>query len=158
MLGRAIASPGLRKEGKQMRYGLEVPIVGEYADVRLLVRMAEEAEAAGWDGFFLWDHIATAASPFTQSTGRDPIVDPWIALTAIAMRTEQIRIGPLVTPLPRRRPWKVARESVTLDHLSDGRLILGLGAGFPGIAEEEFGHFGEPSTPRERAARFDEGL
>lgn len=141
-----------------MRYGLEVPNCGEYADVQVLISLAEEAEAAGWDGFFLWDHIATAASPFTQSTGRDPIIDPWIALTAIAMRTERIRIGPLVTPLPRRRPWKVARESVTLDHLSSGRLILGLGAGFPGIAETEFGRFGEPSTPRERAARFDEGL
>lgn len=141
-----------------MRYGLEVPNCGEYADARLLATLAAEAEATGWDGFFLWDHIATAASPFTSSTGRDPIIDPWIALTAIAMRTERLRIGPLVTPLPRRRPWKLARETVTLDQLSGGRLTLGLGAGFPGIAADEFRRFGEPDDPRIRAAKFDEGL
>jgi alkanesulfonate monooxygenase SsuD/methylene tetrahydromethanopterin reductase-like flavin-dependent oxidoreductase (luciferase family) len=141
-----------------MRYGLEIPNCGEYADARLLATMAAEAEAAGWDGFFVWDHIATAASPFTQSTGRDPLIDPWIALTAIALRTEHIRIGPLVTPLPRRRPWKVARESVTLDQLSGSRLILGVGAGFPGIVADEFARFSEADDPRVRAARLDEGL
>jgi alkanesulfonate monooxygenase SsuD/methylene tetrahydromethanopterin reductase-like flavin-dependent oxidoreductase (luciferase family) len=130
-----------------MRYGLEIPNCGEYADARLLATMAAEAEAAGWDGFFVWDHIATAASPFTQSTGRDPLIDPWIALAAIALSTERMRIGPMVTPLPRRRPWQVAREAVTLDHLSGGRLTLGAGAGFPGIVADEFSRFAEEDAP-----------
>ena len=114
----------------------------------------EEAEAAGWEGFFLWDHIH-------QWHGQEPFADPWVALTAMALRTERIRLGPLVTPLARRRPWKLARETVTLDHLSGGRLILGVGVGAPQAASlppEDFGVFGGAVAPHVRAARMDEGL
>ena len=99
-----------------MFFAIDTPNFGDYSNPRLLAELAHEAEDAGWDGFFLWDHIG-ADWPF-------PVGDPWIALSAIAMATERIKLGPLVTPLPRRRPWKLARETVTLDHLSRGRLIL----------------------------------
>src|SRR5205823_8167637 len=116
-----------------------------------LAALAREAEASGWDGFFVWDHIATASSPGGQSVAADPLIDTWVALTIVAMSTERIRLGPHVTPLPRRRPWKLAREAVSLDHLSGGRLILGVGSGAPLILEAEFARFGEPSDPRVRA-------
>lgn len=100
-----------------MRMGMSVPTFGDFADVRALADLAATAEAGGWDGFFVWDHI--------RWPWADDLVDAWIAMTAIAIATERIRLGPLVTPLPRRRPAKVAREAVTLDRLSGGRLILG---------------------------------
>ena len=118
-------------------------------------RRAREAELAGWDGFFVWDHLASTGSPVGASTGPERLADPWITLAAVVMATERIRIGPMVTPLPRRRPWKVAREAVTLDHLSGGRLILSVGAGFPGILEEEFAGFGEETDALLRAAMLD---
>ena len=124
------------------------PNFGEYYDPRTLAELAHEAEAAGWDGFFIADHMALG--------GNQRFADPWIALAAIAMRTERVRIGPMVTPLPRRRPWKVAREAVSLDRLSNGRLILGVGLGSPD--DLEFEHFGEPGDPRVRAAMLDESL
>src|SRR4051812_34155808 len=107
-----------------MRYGISVPNFGSYGGVRAVAGLAQDAEAAGWDGFFVWDHI-----------GGDPsfggaLSDPWILLTAIALATERIRIGTMVTPLPRRRPWVLARQTVTLDHLSRGRAVLGVGLGF----------------------------
>ncbi len=98
-----------------MKFGLYVPPFGEYASARVLATLAKEAEDAGWDGFFTWDHLA-----FHWITA--PVVDPWIAYAAIAMNTSRIRFGPLVTPLARRRPWKVARETASLDHLSAGPL------------------------------------
>ncbi len=131
-----------------MKYGLYLPPFGDYADARRLADLAKEAEQAGWDGFFTWDHIA-----FDWLT--TPIVDPWVAYTAIAMNTTRIRFGPMITPLPRRRPWKLARETVSLDHLSGGRLILGVGLG-GGPAENAA--FAEPCEPHELAARLDEGL
>jgi alkanesulfonate monooxygenase SsuD/methylene tetrahydromethanopterin reductase-like flavin-dependent oxidoreductase (luciferase family) len=85
-----------------------------------------------------------------------PVFDPWVVLTAVAERTERIRLGPMVTPVARRRPWKLARETATLDHLSRGRLILGVGLGFP--PDAEFGLLGEDPDDRVRAARLDEGL
>ncbi|HWC69597.1 MAG TPA: LLM class flavin-dependent oxidoreductase [Actinomycetota bacterium] len=130
-----------------MRYGVTVPNIGE---LDLLLAMGREAEAAGWDGFFLWDHIRF-------SDAFDVAVhDPWVALSGLAATTETIRLGPLVTPLARRRPWKLARETVTLDHLSHGRVVLGAGLGFP--PDVEFGSFGEPTGDRERAELLDEGL
>jgi len=84
------------------------------------------------------------------------MVDPWIALAAVAMLTERIKLGPMVTPIPRRRPWKLARETVALDHLSEGRLILGVGLGDP--VATEFGTFNEQTDARTRAAILDEGL
>jgi alkanesulfonate monooxygenase SsuD/methylene tetrahydromethanopterin reductase-like flavin-dependent oxidoreductase (luciferase family) len=104
-----------------MRFGIFIPPFGPCADVATLATLASEAEEAGWDGFFLWDDV-TINIPL-------PVADPWVALSAIALRTRTLRLGALVTPLPRRRPWKVARETVTLDHLSQGRLIVGVGLG-----------------------------
>src|SRR5438105_3220870 len=134
-----------------MRYGVSVPNFGSFADVRKTAELARDAERAGWDGFFLWDHISAAAS-FDDKT---PIADPWIMLAAIALATERIRIGTMITPLPRRRPWKVARETVTLDHLSGGRLVLGVGLGFP---PEEYSLFGEDADDRVRGRKLDEAL
>jgi alkanesulfonate monooxygenase SsuD/methylene tetrahydromethanopterin reductase-like flavin-dependent oxidoreductase (luciferase family) len=131
-----------------MRFGVDVPIKGEYFDPRVLADLAYAAEESGWDGFFVWDHISLNLS--------EPICDPWVALAAIALRTQRIRIGPMVTPIPRRRPWKLARETVTIDHLSDGRLTLGVGIGSP--ADVEFESFGEEGDVKVRAAMLDEGL
>src|SRR5689334_1298296 len=130
-----------------MQYGLHVGPVGELADVGTLIRLAQASEAAGWDGFFLWDHL-TLGLP-------DPVADPWVALTAIALHTERMRLGPLVTPLARRHPWDVARETVTLDHLSGGRLVLGVGLG---DIPHEFEYLGDTADLKERAARLDESL
>lgn len=131
-----------------MRYGVNLPNLGEYSDPRLLADLALEAEQAGWDGVFVWDHILL--SPELQAT------DPWIALAAMAMNTQRVTIGTLVTPLARRDPSTVAREVVTLDHLSNGRVILGVGLGAP--AETEFELFGEEGDPKVRAQKLDEGL
>jgi alkanesulfonate monooxygenase SsuD/methylene tetrahydromethanopterin reductase-like flavin-dependent oxidoreductase (luciferase family) len=132
-----------------MRHALYVPPFGTFGDVALLVDLARAAEEAGWDGFFLWDHIHFETAV--------PFVDPWIALTAMAAATEQIRLGPLITPLPRRRPWKVAREAVTLDHLSAGRLVLGVGLGID--FWHEFDGFAEPATDDHlRAELLDDGI
>ncbi len=131
------------------RYGISVPNFGSYGDVRALAELAHDADVAGWDGFFIWDHmIGDEAFGPTR-------IDPWIALAAIAMRTERLRIGTMITPLPRRRPWKLARETVTLDHLSGGRVTLGVGLGYP---PEEYSTFGEDADDRVRAEKLDEGL
>lgn len=134
-----------------MQYGVYVPNFGPYADARVLAELAYEAEQAGWDGFFLWDQV----SKTTLTPGADPMVDPWIALAAIALRTRTIRLGPLVTSLPRRRPWMVARETVSLDHLSGGRLIFGVGSGGGYF---DFEALGEPADAKTLAALLDEGL
>jgi alkanesulfonate monooxygenase SsuD/methylene tetrahydromethanopterin reductase-like flavin-dependent oxidoreductase (luciferase family) len=131
-----------------MRYGIYLPNYGAFADVRWLAALARDAENAGWDGFFLWDHIVGE-----QQGG--PVVDPWIALAAAALNTTRIRIGTTVTPVPRRRPHKLARETVTLDHLSGGRLTLGVGIG---LGAREWDDLGEEADPRVRGAMLDEGL
>jgi probable F420-dependent oxidoreductase len=130
-----------------VRFALNVPNFGQYGDALLLAGLAREAEESGWDGFFVWDHIAWE--------GAENYADPWISLAAIAVETSGIRLGPMVTPLPRRRPWKVAHEAATLDRLSEGRLILGVGLGG---REREFGFFGEETDAKRRAAMLDEGL
>jgi alkanesulfonate monooxygenase SsuD/methylene tetrahydromethanopterin reductase-like flavin-dependent oxidoreductase (luciferase family) len=117
------------------------------ADPRVLVDLASLAECRGWDGLFLWDRIVY------PPRGR-AVADPWVALSAIAMATETLRLGPLITPLSRRRVQKVAREAVTLDHLSNGRLTLGVGLG----NADDLAPFGEVIDPRERAQVLDEGL
>lgn len=131
-----------------MRHGISVPNFGAYADPEPTIEMAVLAEEAGWDGFFVWDHIAPM--------DRLDTADPWVLLAAIATRTSRMAIGPMVTPLPRRRPWVVARQATTLDHLSRGRLIVGVGLGTP--PDEEFGRFGEPTDAQVRADMLDEGL
>jgi alkanesulfonate monooxygenase SsuD/methylene tetrahydromethanopterin reductase-like flavin-dependent oxidoreductase (luciferase family) len=133
-----------------VRFGLYMPNFAEFADPAAMVALATDAETAGWDGFFVWDQV----NPFGEA--EVPVADPWILLTAIAATTSRIRIGPMVTPLPRRRPWVVARQTATLDRLSCGRLILGVGLGVP--AETEFGAFGEETSLAVRARKLDEGL
>jgi alkanesulfonate monooxygenase SsuD/methylene tetrahydromethanopterin reductase-like flavin-dependent oxidoreductase (luciferase family) len=133
-----------------VKYGISVPNFGSYGDVRAVASLARDAEGAGWDGFFVWDHIGGDAS-----FGGGPMCDPWVALTAIALATERIRIGTLITPLPRRRPWVLARQTVTLDRVSGGRLVLGVGLGFP---PAEYSTFGEDAGEQVRAAKLDEGL
>jgi alkanesulfonate monooxygenase SsuD/methylene tetrahydromethanopterin reductase-like flavin-dependent oxidoreductase (luciferase family) len=133
-----------------VRYGLYLPNFGAFGDVATLVDCACEAESAGWDGFFIWDHINRAWVT--------DVVDPWVALAAVASSTERMRLGALVTPLPRRRPWKVARETTTLDRLSGGRLIFGAGLGSQGGATAEWGTFGEELDLKTRAQMLDEGL
>jgi alkanesulfonate monooxygenase SsuD/methylene tetrahydromethanopterin reductase-like flavin-dependent oxidoreductase (luciferase family) len=122
---------------------------GELSDPRRLVELAERAEDRGWDGFFLWDHVKYR--PPVRALG-----DPWVALAAIAGRTERVRIGALVTPLARRRVHKLARETASLDILSGGRLVFGAGLGPSDTGE--FGPFGDPDDPRERARLLDDGL
>ena len=115
--------------------------------------LTQEAEAAGWDGVF----IADAMDIGMPNSPPFPWFDPWIVLAAMAMRTDHIRIGTMITPVPRRRPWKLARETVTLDHLSKGRLILGAGLG---AAEHDGGFYkvGEDMDLKVRAQKLDEGL
>src|SRR4051794_36728478 len=93
---------------------------GQLADPRRVARLAARAEERGWDGFFVWDHIRYSA-PVRE------VADPWVALSAVACATERLALGPMVTPPARRRVQKLTREAVTLDHLSGGRLVLGLG-------------------------------
>jgi alkanesulfonate monooxygenase SsuD/methylene tetrahydromethanopterin reductase-like flavin-dependent oxidoreductase (luciferase family) len=132
-----------------MRRGIFVAPFDELADARRLVELARRAEAAGFDGFFLWDHVDYRA-PVSA------LADPWIAMAAIACATERVRIGPLITPPARRRIHKLARETVTLDRLSGGRLVLGAGLGSDNSGE--FSKFGEEPDPRARAVALDEGL
>lgn len=132
-----------------MHYGLMLPNKGKtYGDINVLVELAVSAEEAGWEGFFLWDHIG--------GVGDSPTMDPWICLAAIASQTQTIRIGTMITPLSRRRPQKVAREIVTLDHLSQGRLTLGVGLG--DYINKDFKAFGDEHRPRTRAEMLDESL
>jgi alkanesulfonate monooxygenase SsuD/methylene tetrahydromethanopterin reductase-like flavin-dependent oxidoreductase (luciferase family) len=128
-----------------MKYGLSLPNHDEYGDIHRVIELALLAEEAGWDGFFLWDHIAR---------GDAPQIDSWIAISAIAALTKKMRLGMLITPISRRRPWKVTREIVTLDYLSHGRMVLGVGLG--DFMEEEFINFGEVSDQVERGAMLDE--
>ena len=132
-----------------MRYAVSVPQFGAFGDVRTLVALAHDCEEASWDAFFVWDHMLIDARS-------QPMVDPWVTLAAIAVNTTHIHIGAMVTPLARRRPWKVARETISIDQLSGGRLIFGVGLGAPPGAE--FEAFGEDADPKVRADKLDEGL
>jgi alkanesulfonate monooxygenase SsuD/methylene tetrahydromethanopterin reductase-like flavin-dependent oxidoreductase (luciferase family) len=133
-----------------VRSGLFLPLFDELANPALVADLAAEAEEAGWHGVFVWDHVRW----------REPVVDvadPWITLTAIATATERVRIGPMVTPLARRRPVKVARETATLDRLSGGRLTLGVGLGND-HAGRELSITGEETDDRRRVRMLDESL
>ena len=132
-----------------MRYAIDVPPFGELSDPRVLARLAAATEERGWDGFFVWDHVVYRA-PVRA------VADPWVALAAVACATSTVRIGTMITPLSRRRVHKVARETVTLDLLSSGRLTLGVGIG--SARNNELGPFGEVEDPRERARLLDRGL
>jgi alkanesulfonate monooxygenase SsuD/methylene tetrahydromethanopterin reductase-like flavin-dependent oxidoreductase (luciferase family) len=121
--------------------------MGPLGDPRALVELAVRAEAAGWDGVFLWDHVLTDFPP---------IADTWTTLAAMAAVTDRIRLGPMVTPLPRRRPWVVARQASTVSRLSGGRLVLGLGLGVDETGD--LSRFGETMSVPERASMLAEGL
>jgi alkanesulfonate monooxygenase SsuD/methylene tetrahydromethanopterin reductase-like flavin-dependent oxidoreductase (luciferase family) len=129
-----------------MKYGLVLPLSGIDGNIDLLVEYAHIAEEEGWEGVFLEDY-------FVYWGAQGITYDPWLALAAIALRTQHVRIGMTVTPLPGRLPWKVAREAITLDHLSHGRLILGFGLG-----DAQDRHFGESADMKQRAEMLDEGL
>lgn len=132
-----------------MRYGLSMASAGAYGDARTLGELAHLAEESGWDGIFLEDYII--------HWGEDRnTYDPWIALAAMALRTERITLGITVTPLSRRRPWKLAREALTLDHLSHGRFVLGVGIG--NGSDTDFVGFGEVTATKQRAGMVDEAL
>ncbi len=130
-----------------MRFGVCLANIGNYSDPPVSVRVAETAEAAGWDGVFVWDHLA-----FVWDAAA---ADPWVVLSAIAASTSVVRVGTAVTPVARRRPHVLAHELATLDRLSDGRVIFGAGLGG---SPEEFGRFGEPTDAKVRAELLDEGL
>jgi alkanesulfonate monooxygenase SsuD/methylene tetrahydromethanopterin reductase-like flavin-dependent oxidoreductase (luciferase family) len=132
-----------------MKRGLFIAPFDELVDPRVMADVAAAAEARGWDGLFVWDHVIYRA-PVRA------VADPWIVLSAVACATETIRLGPLVTPPARRRIQKLARETVTLDHLSGGRLILGVGLGSDNSGE--LAPFGEELDAKKRATLLDDGL
>ncbi|MFI6166225.1 LLM class flavin-dependent oxidoreductase [Nocardia sp. NPDC051052] len=134
----------------RLQSALWLPIFDELADPVLVARLAAEAEEAGWHGVFVWDHLRWRA-PVRQAA------DPWITLAAIATATERLRFGPMVTPLPRRRPAKVAKETATLDRLGGGRLTLGVGLGSDRFAGE-LRATGEELDDRRRGQMLDESL
>lgn len=127
-----------------MRFGIYLPNFGAFGDVDALIDLARRAESAGWDGFFVWDHLVAPS----------PIVDPWVALTAVAAKTDRISLGLLIVPLARRRPWRVALEAATLQQVAKGRLVLGVGMG----VARDYARFGEPANWRGRAERLEEGI
>jgi alkanesulfonate monooxygenase SsuD/methylene tetrahydromethanopterin reductase-like flavin-dependent oxidoreductase (luciferase family) len=133
-----------------MRYLINVPNFGEFADPAVFAQVARRAEEAGWDGLFVWDHVVE------EKSERREIADPWVLLTAAALATNRIRLGTAITPVARRRPGKLAREVTTLDRLTGGRMVLGVGLGAP--VEDEYGSFGDTTDTRVLAERLDEGL
>jgi alkanesulfonate monooxygenase SsuD/methylene tetrahydromethanopterin reductase-like flavin-dependent oxidoreductase (luciferase family) len=132
-----------------VRWGLSISLSEELADPKVLADVAVIAEEAGWDGVFVWDHLWNRTLA--------PFADPFVALAAIAIATERINLGPLVTALPRRRPQLVAQSTASLDLLSGGRMVLGLGLGVD--RHGEFSAFDEPAADdRARARALDEGI
>jgi alkanesulfonate monooxygenase SsuD/methylene tetrahydromethanopterin reductase-like flavin-dependent oxidoreductase (luciferase family) len=132
-----------------VKFAVHVPNFGPFADPRAIAQLAAATEQAGWDGFFVWDHNARPEGEFAMC-------DPWIALTVAASATQRVCLGPLITPLARRRPWNVAREVSSLDHLSDGRMVLGVGLGIS--SGPEFNQISEEPDRRVRGDLLDEGL
>jgi hypothetical protein len=133
-----------------MKFGMSIRNMDKFANFDDLIALATDAEDAGWDGIFLWDHI------LHRSSIRRNIIDTWIALAAIAANTRKIHLGPMITPPARRRPWKLAKEAVTLDHLAKGRLILGVGLGWP--RTDDFERFGDSGDDKIRGEKLDEAL
>ncbi len=131
-----------------MKHGIFLPPFDDLAEPRRVARLAADAEQAGWDGFYLWDHML--AEPGMA------VAEAWTTLAAIAMTTQRVRIGAMVTPLARRRPWVLARQIATLDRLCGGRLDVGIGLGDDGW--REFSAFGDEASPRTRGELLDESL
>ncbi|MBM4419027.1 MAG: LLM class flavin-dependent oxidoreductase [Chloroflexi bacterium] len=132
-----------------MKFAIHIHNHGVWSDPGLIATIARDADEAGWDGVFVADHLQQEIRGVPS-----PVADPWIALAVIANATSLARLGPMVTPLPRRRPWQLASEAVTIDRLSSGRLILGLGSGIG----NSFAPFSETQDPRVRAEMLEEGL
>src|SRR5215470_14785127 len=133
-----------------MQYGFTIPGPGGHP--RLMAELAHEAEETGWDGVFFPDCICIDPKLEPNLYGDDP----WVVLAAMAMRTERVRLGTMVTPVSRRRPWKLARETATLDTLSNGRVTLAVGLG--ALDDLGFGAVGEATDRKKRAELLDEGL
>lgn len=131
-----------------MRYGFVIP----GGDISTLVNLAEEADQVGWDGIFIPDCIYIDG----EIDPTAPAFDPWVVLGAMAVHTQRIILGTMITPLSRRRPWKVARETMTIDHLSNGRLVLPVGLG--ALDDAGFGRVGEATDRKSRAELLDESL
>jgi alkanesulfonate monooxygenase SsuD/methylene tetrahydromethanopterin reductase-like flavin-dependent oxidoreductase (luciferase family) len=130
-----------------MRLGIYLPLFEDFADPRRAAELAAQAEEAGWAGLFVWDHMLA---------GKMSVGEAWTTLAAIAAATSTIRIGAMVTPLARRRPWVLARQIATMDRLSGGRLTVGIGLGDDGW--REFSSFGEVQDAAERGRILDESL
>src|SRR4051812_43767276 len=135
-----------------MRFSINIPNFGDFADAHTVVQVAKAAEDAGWDGLFFWDHVVHSK----ERRRGQPFGDPWMLMTAAALATSRIKLGPLVTPIARRRPEQLARQVATLDGLSGGRVIFGAGLGGP--IEDEFASFGDTTDPIVLAERLDKGL
>ena len=135
-----------------MHFSVNIPNFGDFADARTVAQVATAAEAAGWDALFVWDHVVHDK----RRRRGQPFGDPWMLLTAAALATSRLRLGPLVTPVARRRPEQLARQVATLDALSGGRVIFGAGLGGP--IEDEFASFGDTTDSVVLAERLDEGL
>ncbi len=135
-----------------MRFSINIPNFGDFADARNVARVAAAAEEAGWDALLVWDHVVHDK----QARRGVPFGDPWMLLTAAALATSRLRVGTLVTPVARRRPEQLARQVATLDALSGGRVIFGAGLGGP--IEDEYASFGDTTDARVLAERLDEGL
>lgn len=135
-----------------MRYSINIPNFGDFADARTVARVAAAAEASGWDALFVWDHVVHDK----RRRAGQPFGDPWMLLTAAALATARLRLGTVVTPVARRRPEQLARQVATLDAASAGRVIFGAGLGGP--LEDEFASFGDTTDPVVLAGRLDEGL
>ncbi|MFE7114403.1 LLM class flavin-dependent oxidoreductase [Streptomyces sp. NPDC057654] len=133
-----------------MRFSVNIPNFGDFADPRTVAKVATAAEQAGWDGLFVWDHV------LHRYHGNRPFGDPWMLLTAAALATSRLKLGTLVTPVPRRRPQQLARQIATLDVLSGGRVTFGAGLGGP--VEDEYESFGDTADLKVLAERLDEGL
>ena len=131
-----------------MKHGIFLPPFSELADPRRVASLAADAEQAGWDGIYLWDHMLAVPGML--------VAEAWTTLAAIAMATSRVRLGTMVTPLARRRPWVMARQVATLDQLSGGRLVVGVGLGDDGWGE--LSAFGEETAPRVRGELLDESL
>jgi alkanesulfonate monooxygenase SsuD/methylene tetrahydromethanopterin reductase-like flavin-dependent oxidoreductase (luciferase family) len=132
-----------------MKFGF----IGSYGTPAQQVRLAQECEAHGWDGFFTWDGVSLEESGFDAG----PTWDPFALLGAIAAVTERITLGAMVFAFPRRRPWELAQQVLTIDHLSGGRLVLPVGVGVP-IDRAFTSVPGQPTSLRDRAHALDEVL
>ena len=131
---------------KNINFGIYIANHGISAEPQDYIDLAIAAEENNWNGFFLWDHI--------HSDEKHDVLDPFIILSAIASNTKSLKIGTMITPLARRRPWQIARQVTTLDRLSNGRFILGVGLGDPA----DFDPFFEDSNPKIRKEKLEESL